>query len=348
MNQKMKRKPFFILVLLAALLISPYYGCKPTATQTQKEEEKKEEQGGDHSKAVRPDPSKDKKWTKRTIDDGIIYWEFNGFEPDASGAYQDIHVADIDMSKGCKLNMFYGDDGQRVASWVQSNKNAIVTINGGYETSSIYIKCNGVVKSEIPNNKINGTDIPNWKDDGGIRFTANGRTIEFINSLCSDTEGQSQYGAALDAQRSLYKSADMKSWSNVMSSGPLLVYDYKPFGETFVNVSPTVYNDLPSEDPQHHQGVRHPRTAIAMTGQGSLLLIAVDGRSSGKREGFSAKELTKFLVKNFDVKYALNLDGGGSTTMCVSGCGDATTNVVNHPSDSAGERTVRTFFYITK
>lgn len=347
----MKRKLTFILLIVSAILITPYYGCKPTLTQEQKKEEEKkkeeEEKKDDHSEAVRPDPSANKKWTKTTIDDGVIYWEFNGFD-EVSGAYQDIHVTDVDMSKGWKLNMYYGKDGQKVASQVHSMYNATATINAGYETSSIFIKCNGETLHKIENNKISGTDILNWKNDGGIRFSANGKTIEFVNSLCGDKEGESKYGAALDKQRDLYRNdTNMKSWSNIMSSGPLLIYDYKPFGETFVNVSATVYNSLPSEDPQKHQGVRHPRTAVATTGQGNLLLIAVDGRTSGKREGFSAKELTKFLVKYFDPKYALNLDGGGSTTMCVEGCGNEK-EVVNHPTDAGGERTVRTFFFITK
>ena len=33
----------------------------------------------------------------------------------------------------------------------------------------------------------------------------------------------------------------------------------------------------------------------------------------------------------------LNLDGGGSTTMCVDGQGDASTNVVNYPVDNRTE-----------
>ena len=345
----MKRKFTFTLLIVSAILLTPYYGCKPSLTAEQKKEEKKEEEKkDDHSEAVRPDPSTNKSWTKTTIDDGVIYWEFNGYDSVASGAYQDIHVTDIDMSKGWKLNMYYGKDGQKIASQVHSMYRATATINAGFETSSIFIRCNGETLHTIGNDYMIGTDIPNWMNDGGIRFSADGKTIEFVNSLCGDKEGESKYGAALDKQRDLYRNdPEMKNWANVLSSGPLLIYEYKPFGETFVNVSPTIYNNLPSKDSQNSQGVRNPRTAIAMTGQGNLLLIAVDGRSSGKREGFSAKELTKFLVKYFDPEYALNLDGGGSTTMCVSYCG-AEKDVVNHPSDATGERTVRTFFYITK
>ena len=48
----------------------------------------------------------------------------------------------------------------------------------------------------------------------------------------------------------------------------------------------------------------------------------------------SAYWLTQFLVKYFNPQYALNLDGGGSSTMCVENRGDESTNVVNYPADN--------------
>ena len=44
-------------------------------------------------------------------------------------------------------------------------------------------------------------------------------------------------------------------------------------------------------------------------------------RWAGKAEGMSAKEVTLFLKKHFNPQYALNMDGGGSTTMYVKGKG---------------------------
>ena len=77
---------------------------------------------------------------------------------------------------------------------------------------------------------------------------------------------------------------------------------------------------------------QHPRTAVATLGDGSLLLMAVDGRSESSG-GMSLTQLTDFLVALGAVD-ALNLDGGGSTVMVV---GDS---IVNHPSDKEGERAV--------
>ena len=78
-----------------------------------------------------------------------------------------------------------------------------------------------------------------------------------------------------------------------------------------------------------------------------------DGRYTSICDGFTAKELTNFLIKYFDPKYALNMDGGGSSTMCVSGLGDESTNVVNYPCDDgkathSGKRTVQSFLYVVK
>ena len=62
--------------------------------------------------------------------------------------------------------------------------------------------------------------------------------------------------------------------------------------------------------------------------------MVVDGRQTN-RNGMSCRELTKFMVKWFNPQYALNLDGGGSTAMCVEKLGDTSTNVVNSPIDSS-------------
>lgn len=60
-----------------------------------------------------------------------------------------------------------------------------------------------------------------------------------------------------------------------------------------------------------------------MTEDKDLLLVTIDGRWAGKAEGMSAKEVTLFLKKHFNPQYALNMDGGGSTTMYVKGKGAA-------------------------
>jgi exopolysaccharide biosynthesis protein len=77
----------------------------------------------------------------------------------------------------------------------------------------------------------------------------------------------------------------------------------------------------------------HPRTVIARDRVGLWWLITIDGRQPGRAVGMSFTEMQALLAR-LDVTDALNLDGGGSTTMVV---GDA---VLNRPSDPTGPRPV--------
>lgn len=72
-----------------------------------------------------------------------------------------------------------------------------------------------------------------------------------------------------------------------------------------------------------------PRTAVAVTRQGRLLLMTVDGRQPGFSEGMSLQEVARFLVAHGAVE-ALNFDGGGSTTMAIA---DPHPRIINFPSD---------------
>ena len=121
----------------------------------------------------------------------------------------------------------------------------------------------------------------------------------------------------------------------IISSAPMLLDDYNPVGETYIDNSINNWSSLNSEHPQYHQRKRHPRTTVALTHDNHLILFVVDGRTTISN-GMSAKELTQFLVKYFNPQYALNMDGGGSTAMCVEGQGNAETHLVNKPCDSGG------------
>jgi hypothetical protein len=78
---------------------------------------------------------------------------------------------------------------------------------------------------------------------------------------------------------------------------------------------------------------RHPRTMIGTHPDGSVWLVTVDGRQPQLSAGMTLVELRE-LARRLHLNNALNLDGGGSTTMWVDG------EVVNSPSDAAGPRKV--------
>ncbi len=77
---------------------------------------------------------------------------------------------------------------------------------------------------------------------------------------------------------------------------------------------------------------RHPRTCLCQTKE-SLVFITIDGRRK-EAEGMNLHEVQNYLL-GIGCVDAINLDGGGSTTMWIKGKG-----IVNFPSDHTGERPV--------
>jgi hypothetical protein len=110
----------------------------------------------------------------------------------------------------------------------------------------------------------------------------------------------------------------------VVGAGPLLVRDGAPLGAEQADAEGFAFD--------FGRG-RHPRTALGVRGDGAILLVTVDGRQPQKSVGMTLPELAG-LMAGLGCRDAINLDGGGSTTMVVGG------KVVNNPSDAAGERPV--------
>ncbi len=84
---------------------------------------------------------------------------------------------------------------------------------------------------------------------------------------------------------------------------------------------------------------KHPRTAMGYTADGKLIILVVQGRMPGVAEGASLTQLAKLLLDLGCVE-ALNLDGGGSSTMLVNG------KETIKPSDKEGQRPVPGVFMI--
>jgi hypothetical protein len=92
--------------------------------------------------------------------------------------------------------------------------------------------------------------------------------------------------------------------------------------------------DLEAADRPAFSTSRHPRTALGWDeAQSRLWVVVVDGRREGVAEGMTLSELAG-LFEALGAREALNLDGGGSSTMVVAG------RVVSRPSDPTGPRPV--------
>src|SRR5712692_2873543 len=113
-----------------------------------------------------------------------------------------------------------------------------------------------------------------------------------------------------------------KQAANIIGGGPQLIKNSR------VEITNAAEKILPS-----FVSDGHPRTAIAKLKSGQVLLVTVDGRQPGESIGMSLTMLADLLLE-FDALEAINLDGGGSTTMVIKN------KLVNKPSDATGERPV--------
>lgn len=112
--------------------------------------------------------------------------------------------------------------------------------------------------------------------------------------------------------------------SNIMTAGPMLVRHGKL---------------VPQRDDRSFVTRRHNRTALGIRPDGTTLLVVADGRFKDHAEGLTLPEL-ELVMRWLGCREAINLDGGGSSTMYVRGKG-----VINYPSDNKihdheGERPV--------
>lgn len=272
-----------------------------------------------------------------TIAPGLIHYVYEGHEP-VTQANQYINVIELDLTSGAhrlELAYYMPGDNNPTAAEAMKDARGIVAVNAGLEPSSINIRRNGVNlwwTSVDPADEILGwrhNAAIMWNDISDVRIV-NARKDFF---QCNDC----------------YKDCSEK---NLISSGPMIIDDYKLVGSQIVNPIYTL-DDLRNMDGgmlDSFSGLRHPRTIAALTDDRDLLLFTFDGRAK-EAEGINMAEAARFIAGNFNAQYALNMDGGGSTTMCIKGQGDPVTNCVNHPTDNGkfdhdGLRSLTTFFII--
>lgn len=139
-----------------------------------------------------------------------------------------------------------------------------------------------------------------------------------------------------------YFATAIEGKDNVFSCGPMLMDEgvVIPYDE-FLSQTDAADNVMSMID---FFKTRHPRTLIGKDEQNNIYFVVVDGRSTGNADGMSIQELQKICFW-MGMTDAMNLDGGGSSTLWSKELG-----VINHPCDNKlfdheGERKVLTSIY---
>jgi len=118
--------------------------------------------------------------------------------------------------------------------------------------------------------------------------------------------------------------------TGVVNGGPRLLgdgaADITAYAEGFVHPGdPSFY--------YHFGEHRNPRTLAGVRPDGTIVLVVADGRYPDISVGLSFGEEAG-IMQAFGMRDAVNLDGGGSSTMTIG------STLVNHPSDTTGERPI--------
>lgn len=145
----------------------------------------------------------------------------------------------------------------------------------------------------------------------------------------------------------LYRDGRMKLYDETATNAAQLVSDgvwnTLSFGPGMVNDSQIVSGidqvEVDTNVGNHSIQGDQPRTGIGCLDTGHLVLMVVDGRSSGYSKGVSMTEFAQMFV-DLGAQTAYNLDGGGSSVMYFNGA------LVNNPLGKGEERGVSDILYL--
>ncbi len=242
-------------------------------------------------------------WQVDTIEPGIIHHRAE-FKK-LFGQPQYINFITIDLKKGYRLESLTGFP-LEVTSKTARREGALAAINGTFY------------------------DVPTGRTNCYYR---EGKTVV-------DTTAAAELFRVTGALRFKRRSLKIMPWSkktemaykkrrgSVMASGPLLVNN-----GAIVNFLTYLNRDFYEK--------RHPRSAVGIDRSKRVVFMTGDGRLPGHAIGLTVRE-TAYVMQQIGCRYALNLDGGGSTTLWshkAEGNGVLNSPSTNKKFDHEGERT---------
>ncbi|MCE5340249.1 MAG: phosphodiester glycosidase family protein [Planctomycetaceae bacterium] len=214
---------------------------------------------------------------------------------------------------------------QGISFYVTPPKGSVARETNAQTTSSFLRSCNAQMA-------VNGDFFDH---DPAVEQYVTASVIGFAASKGNIYSGFSHDGWSVEAMN-ISKDNDVNLIVPLYSGS---IYAYSPANVSIYNaiggVPIMLRNGRKVETNDTIATALHPRTAIGVTNDNKLILIVVDGRQSFSL-GMTTPEVADVLLE-FGVVDAINLDGGGSSTMVLA---DPNVRIVNSPSDTEGERKV--------
>jgi exopolysaccharide biosynthesis protein len=244
------------------------------------------------------------KWEKEKIAPGLIWKHSHTILNDS--ILQNINIMIVNLHRR-NISVSYNPQKNIITSKQASDAGAIAAVNAGF----FNIKDGGSATYIRTGGLIVDTDTAKkWP-----------RNANMTGSVMIDKRGH----VSIEKAKSNIWYDSHQEYPDILLTGPLLLSEKKK-----VQLLPTSLVIT-----------KHPRTAIGKMRSHKILLITLDGRTSEAR-GMSLTELADLMI-SLGCRDAVNLDGGGSTTMWISG--KPFNGVVNMPCDNkkfdhAGERAV--------
>lgn len=252
-------------------------------------------------------------WTMHTVRPGVDYktGEFSLF----GSEIRKIHILDVTLNETNTLGIGFNDPGKSTVALSRDN-DAIAGVNAGYFPL-------GSASDKDPYIRINGTTIQDGHLGVSQIFTNSAllihNNVATVRKFTESGTNLNQTAAAIPVSEA----------ENIIVCGPMLITD-------------GVIENLNMET--GHNNAITGRTGLGITADGKrVFMVVIEYRTDGNTppKGMTTLELAKILQALGSVN-AMNLDGGGSSTMFVEGQGNDGRVSVNGSS----MRSIRSVIYV--
>lgn len=250
-------------------------------------------------------------WTTHTVKSGVTYktGEFNLF----GETRRRVYILDVTLNASNTLGIGFTTTDVSTVTMCK-NYNATAGVNAGY------FPYNGSSDKD-PYIRINSTTVQNGHTDVSQLYT---NSALLINNNVATVKKFTESGKNLNVVAAAIPNTEAQ---NIIVCGPMLITS---------GVIETL--DMSTG----HNNSQTARTGLGVTADGKhIFMVVVD--TGGGVTGVATPQLAKILQALGAVN-AMNLDGGGSSTMFVNNQGDM--GRVNFPTGGTWQRPVRSVIYV--